>query len=202
MGALHPEGDFCMRRIAMEKAREILRLSLKMGLSQRDTASATGCSLGMVSTVLSRVKDSGVGDPLSLDAKELGSIIYPPAREKNKAEPDCAYIDTEMKKKGITLNVLWEEYKMQNPDGYMYTRFCDKYREYRKKNAVYMRKMYKAGEKMMVDWAGLTMKYWEAGLEKTAYIFVAVLPASSYLLRRTVSRHEDGKLDSGTCERF
>jgi len=86
-----------------------------------------------------------------------------------------------MKKKGVTLTLLWEEYKMQNPDGYMYTQFCDKYREYRKQNSVYMRKVYKAGERMMVDWAGLTMKYWEDATEKTAYFFVAVLPASSYL---------------------
>ena len=65
----------------------------------------------------------------------------------------------------------------------MYTQFCTKYREYRKKNSVYMRKVYKAGERMLVDWAGLTMKYNEpkSGKEKTAYVFVAVLPASSYL---------------------
>jgi len=165
----------------MEKAKEILRLSLQMGLSRRDVASATGCSLGMVSTVLSRVKEAGVSEPLSLDAKALGAIIYPQVKEKLKAEPEYAYIDAQMKKKGITLTLLWEEYKIQNPDGYMYTQFCDKYREYRKKNAVYMRKVYKAGERMMVDWAGLTMKYWESGIEKTAYVFAAVLPASSYL---------------------
>jgi transposase len=63
----------------------------------------------------------------------------------------------------------------------MYTQFCDKYREYRKKASVYMRKVYKSGERMMVDWAGLTMKYQEGGIEKAAYMFVAVLPASSYL---------------------
>lgn len=164
----------------MEKAKEILRLSLK-GLSQRDVASATGCSLGMVSTVLSRVKESGVSDPLGIDTKELGAIIYPSVKEKVKAEPDYAYIDRELKKKGITLTVLWEEYKIQHPKGYMYTQFCDNYREYRKKNSVYMRKVYKAGERMMVDWAGLTMKYMEEGRERAAYIFVAVLPASSYL---------------------
>jgi len=165
----------------MEKAKEILRLVLQKGLSQRDVASATGCSLGMVSKVLLRVQEAGVADPLSLDAKELGAIIYPSEKGKYKAEPDYAYIDRELKKKGVTLTVLWEEYKLQNPDGYMYTLFCDKYREYRKQNSVYMRKVYKAGERMLVDWAGLTMKYMEDRVEKTAYIFVAVLPASSYI---------------------
>ena len=124
-------------------------------------ASGTGCSLGMVNTVLARVKDSGVSDPLSLDTKELGSIIYPAEKGKEKAEPDFLYIDREMKKKGVTLYLLWEEYKLEHPSGYMYTQFCTKYREYRKKNSVYMRKVYKAGERMLVDWAGLTMKYHE-----------------------------------------
>ena len=165
----------------MDKAKEILRLSLKMGLSQREVASGTGCSLGMVNAVLARVKDSGVEDPFSLSAKELGSIIYPPEKGGGKAEPDLEYIDRELKKKGVTLYLLWEEYKQEHPEGYMYTQFCARYREYRKKNAVYMRKVYKAGERALVDWAGQTMKYWEGGAEKTAYIFVATLPASSFL---------------------
>jgi len=166
----------------MEKAKEILRLSLQMGLSQREVASGTGCSLGMVNTVLSRVKEAAVIDPFRLSMKELGSIIYPPAKEKDKAEIDFQDIDREMKKKGVTLGLLWEEYKVRHPDGYMYTQFCTKYREYRKKNSVYMRKSYKYGERMLVDWAGLTMRYTgENGNAKTAYVFVAVLPASSFV---------------------
>jgi len=169
----------------MEKAKEILRLSLQMGLNQRDVARGTGCSLGMVSMVLNRVKESAVTDPLSLSTKELGSIIYPPVKKRDKAEPDFQHIDREMKKKGVTLGLLWEEYKTQHPAGYMYTQFCTKYREYRKKNAVYMRKVYKAGERMMVDWAGLTMRYkGENGSVKTAYVFAAILPASSFVYAR------------------
>ena len=165
----------------MEKAKEILQLFLIKGLSQRDTASATGCSLGMVSTVLKRVKESGVEEPLRLSPKELGLIIYPSVNDKVKKEPDYAYIDRELKKKGVTLTILWEEYKIQNPNGYMYTQFCDKYKAYRKMNSVYMRRVYKAGERMMVDWAGHTMKYLVDGKEKKAYVFVAVLPASSFM---------------------
>src|SRR5215469_4274264 len=182
-----------MRRIAMEKAKEILRLSLQMGLSQREVASGTGCSLGMVSMVLGRVKDAKLKDLFSLSEKELGSIIYPPAKEKEKGEPDFQHINQEMKKKGITMFLLWEEYKVKHPVGYMYSQFCAKYREWRKKNSVYMRKVYKAGERMMVDWAGLTMKYWEDGREKTAYVFVAVLPASSYLYAEPLA---DMKMES------
>jgi len=166
----------------MEKAKEILKLSLEMGLSQRDVAGATGCSLGMVNAVLARVQESGINNPLSLEAKELGSIIYPPGNGKGKAGPDFEFIDREMKRKGVTLLLLWEEYRMANPDGYMYTQFCEKYRAYRKSISVYMRKFYKAGEKMLVDWAGITMKYSNGkGVEKIAYVFVAILPASSCL---------------------
>jgi transposase len=136
----------------------------------------------MVNAVLVRVKEAGIADPLSLDTKELGSIIYPPGHGRGKEELDFSYIDREMKKKGVTLFLLWEEYKVLNPGGCMYSRFCAKYREYRKQNSVYMRKVYKAGEQMPVDRAGLTMKYTEGGgAEKTAYIFAAILPASSIL---------------------
>ena len=179
----------------MEKAKEILRMSLQMGLSQRDVASGTGCSVGMVNTILARIKEAGIADPLSLETKELGSIIYPPVKGIVKTEPDFQYIDTEIKKKGVTLFLLWEEYKTLNPEGYMYTQFCTKYREYRKKNSVYLRKVYKAGERMQVDWAGLKMKYYDrhSKSEKAAYIFVAVLPASSMLYAHPFP---DMKMDS------
>jgi len=165
----------------MDKAKEILRLSLQMGLNQRDVASGSDCSLGMVNMVLSRVKESGVTDPLSLSTKELGSIIYPPSKEKDKDGPDYQRIDKEFKRKGVTLYSLWEEYKLENPEGFMYTQFCAKYRKYRKQVSVYMRKIYKAGERMMVDWAGLTMSYTNGDIKKTVHVFVAVLPASSII---------------------
>jgi transposase len=177
----------------MEKAKEILRLS-QMGLSQRDVADGTGCSLGMVNAVLARIKGAGVLDPLSLGTKELGSIIYPPGKSSEKTEPDFEQVDREMKKKGVTLFLLWEEYRMTDPEGCMYSQFCAKYREYRKMNSVYMRKIYKAGERMLVDWAGLTMKYSNGkNEEETVYIFVAVLPASSFLYAQPL---RDMKMES------
>ena len=178
----------------MEKAKEILRLSLTMGLSQREVANGTGCSLGMVNAVLARVKEAGAADPLSLNAKELGSIVYPAEAGRKKEEVDFQYIDREMKKKGITLFLLWEEYKVEHPEGYMYSQFCARYREFRKQNSVYMRKVYKAAERVLVDWAGLTMKYsGRDGAEQTAYVFVAVLPASSFLYAQPFS---DMKMES------
>jgi len=174
----------------MEKAKEILKLALEMGLSQRDVARGTECSLGMVNAILARVKEAGVADPLSLGTKELGSIIYPPEKGLGKAEPDFEYIDREMKKKGITLFLLWEEYRLAHPEGNMYSQFCTKYREYRKKNSVYLRKTYKAGERMLVDWAGLPMKYKEpkAGAKRQRiFLWLCFLPVRICMRRRSVT---------------
>ena len=169
----------------MEKAREILRQHFELGLSQREIAKSVGASLGTISGVLSKFRSAGIEYPLKLNNKELGIILYPPKERADKqkfVEPDLEYIHREMQKKGMTLTLLWEEYKTENPEGLMYTQFCDRYRTFRKANDVYMRKIYKAGERVLVDWAGLTMSYMDkTGEVYPAYIFVAVLPASSYL---------------------
>ncbi len=174
-----------MRRIDMEKAKEILRLHHQYELSHREIAEATGCSVGTVSNVLTKAKEAGIGYPTFLGAKELGIALYPPVAAENgqaKPEPDLGYIHREMQKKGVTLTLLWEEYKAEHPDGYMLTQFCKRYSDFRKENDVYMRKHYKAGERMLVDWAGLCMQYTDAkGKEIPVYLFVADLPASSCL---------------------
>jgi transposase len=174
-----------MRKIELEKAREILRQHFELGLSQREIAKSANVSLGTVSGIIARARSAGLKCPLPKSNKELGSYLYPPqtsGSKKKYAEPDMGYIHKEMQKKGLTLTLLWEEYKSENPDGLMYTQFCERYREFRKQNNVYMHKVYKAGERVMVDWAGLTMPYANEDWEVCkAYIFVGSLPASSYL---------------------
>jgi transposase len=169
----------------MDKAREILRQHFEIGLSQREIAESVKVSLGTVSGVLAKARAAGIGYPIQMSNKELGSILYPPKErgsESDHAEPDMEYIHREMQRKGVTLTLLWEEYKTEHSDGLMFTQFCARYRAFRKTNEVYMRKVYKAGERLMVDWAGDTMKYTDAaGEEHKAYLFVAALPASSYL---------------------
>lgn len=169
----------------MDKAREILRQYYEVGLSQREIAESVKVSLGTVSGILSKARAAGIGYPPEQNNKELGSILYPPVERdgaREYAEPDMAYVHREMQKKSVTLTLLWEEYKTAHPDGLMYTQFCARYRAFRKQNEVYMRKIYKAGERVMVDWAGDTMTYTDAGGEEhSVYMFVAALPASSYL---------------------
>lgn len=168
----------------MLKARDILRLKHEVGLSLREIGKSCGCGKTTVMEVLQRAEDAGITWPIEqLSDKQLMSMLYPPSENKKTApEPDMEYVFREMKKKGVTLMLLWEEYKEKHPDGIMYTQFCDRYRKFKKHNDISMHIEHKAGEAMQVDWAGSTMDYMDLATKemKLAYIFVAVLPASAY----------------------
>lgn len=167
----------------MLKAREILRLKHEVGLSLREIGQACNCGKTSVSEVLGRAVKVGITWPIELTDKQLMSALYPPLESKTLSiEPDMTYVFSEMKKKNVTLMLLWEEYKVKHPTGIMYTQFCDRYRSFKKNNKISMHKEHKAGEELEVDWAGDTMSYVEisTGEIMVAYVFVAVLPASSY----------------------
>jgi transposase len=169
----------------MLKAREILRLKHEVGLSLREIGNACSCGKSTVSEVLERATKAGITWPVAMNDKQLLSLLYPPVIPESKAsvpEPDPEYIFREMKKKGVTLMLLWEEYKSVHPDGVMYTQFCERYRKFKQENQLVMHKEHKAGEEVEVDWAGLSLSYTHTitGEEVKAYIFVAVLPASHY----------------------
>jgi len=167
----------------MLKAREILRLKNELGLSLREIGKSCNCGKSTVSEVLERAEKAGLAWPFELTDKQLLSLLYPPMEHKTSVvEPDMEYVFYEMKKKNVTLMLLWEEYKRNHPDGIMYTQFCERYRNFKKANQITMHIEHKAGEEIQVDWAGRTMSYVEreTGEVKTAYIFVAVLPASAY----------------------
>ncbi|MDP4095121.1 MAG: IS21 family transposase [Bacillota bacterium] len=167
----------------MPRTREILRLKHEVQLSLREIAQACNCGKSTIAEILGRAEKAGITWPVDLSDKQLMSLLYPPAEKKiSSPEPDMEYIFREMKKKSVTLMLLWEEYKEQHPDGIMYSQFCERYSNFKKGNNISMHKEHKAGEEMEVDWAGSTMSYvdTETGELKDAYIFVAVLPASAY----------------------
>jgi len=167
----------------MLKAREILRLKNEFDFSVREVARASDCGKTTVTDVLERAVKASLTWPFELNDKELMSRLYPPTERIGKApEPDLEYIYKEMKRKNVTLGLLWEEYKNIYPDGLMYTQFCERYRNFKKANNMYMHKEHKAGEEMEADWAGSTLPYFDRDNmeEKDAHIFVSVLPASSY----------------------
>jgi transposase len=172
-----------MRRLDMTKVKEILRLKHEAGLTLREIASACGCGKSTVSEVLFKAEEKGVKWPTDLTEIQLMQRLYPPAEgKKSPCEPDVEYMYREMKKENVTLTLLWEEYKHKYPEGLMYTQYCERYRQFKRENKLVMRKEHKAGNEVEADWAGSTIKYVDrnVGEVKEAYVFVAVLPASSY----------------------
>ena len=103
-------------------------------------------------------------------------------RARRAADAGLAKIHEELKRRGVTLVLLWQEYRAEHVDGYGYSRFCELYGEWRKRISPTMRQTHVAGEKLFVDWAGDTVPVFDpmTGEEHRAHIFVAALGASNY----------------------
>ncbi|MBN1945802.1 MAG: IS21 family transposase [Bradymonadales bacterium] len=172
-------------RLTMRKTREILRLKWGLGRSGREVARSLGISPATVGDCILRAKLAGLSWPLNddLDDGQLEAMLYPPPKGKRRElAPDWPTIFRELKRKGVTLALLWQEYKAAQPEGYQYSQFCELYRRWRKKLDVVMRQEHRAGEKMFVDYAGPTVEIVDpnTGEVKEAVIFVAALGASNY----------------------
>jgi transposase len=170
----------------MRKIRETLRLRAA-GLSIRQIAASLVVSIGVVSKYLELAAAAGLGWPLpeSLDDSALQRALFGPAPAAaggRYAEPDYAAIHTQLKRKGVTLRLLWEEYREAHPlDGYQFTQFTVRVRAWQGRLKTSMRQTHTAGEKMFVDYAGPTVPVCDqAGQVRSAQIFVAVLGASNY----------------------
>jgi transposase len=172
----------------MSIIREVLRLKYESRLSHRQIARALKVSIGTVSNYLLLFERCRLEYPLSADLTEAGlqdllESVKPPPKPSLFAEPDFVEIHRQLKQKGVTRQLLWEEYKTAHPTNhYRYSQFCFYYREWQKHLKVSLRQSYKAGEKMFVDYAGPTLEIIDAltGEYRTAQIFVAVLGASNY----------------------
>ena len=173
-------------RMSMRKIREVLKLRQESGLSVRAVAGACQLGRSTVLEYLQRSESAGLGWPLpeSLSDEELEARLFPavfvPSPER--VLPDMAHIARELRHKGVTLFLLWEEYRRNHPEGYGYSRFCDLYRDYASRLDPRMRQTHKAGEKLFVDYAGLTVDVVDrsTGEVRAAQIFVATLGASDY----------------------
>lgn len=171
-------------RLSMRKIRDVLRLKAS-GLSYR--AIARVCLIGKetVREYLGRAAEAGLTWPLpeGLSEEELERRLFPhePVSYRKEAEPDWAYVSRELRKKGVTRELLWEEYRVGTSQGYHYSQFCQRYRWWKKVLSPVLRMEHKAGEKMFVDYAGPTIPYTdrETGDAREAAVFVAALGASS-----------------------
>lgn len=174
-------------RLSMRKIRDILRLSWACGLSARQVAASCGIARSSVAECLRRAQAAGLSWPLPEeldDALLLRRLYAPPPRlsETERAPPDWPHVHRELKRKGVTLFLLWQEYKEVHPEGYQYSRFCELYRQWSGRLDRSMRQTHRAGEKLFVDYAGQTVAVVErhSGLVRQAQVFVAVLGASNY----------------------
>jgi transposase len=173
--------------ISMRKIKEVLRLKFDAGLSQHQIAAALKISPGVVNKYLKAANAANIAWPLPDDLSEtqLRRKLFPPgaATQPAFAQPDFAAIHQELKRKGVTRQLLWEEYAKANPDNhYQSTQFCFYYQQWRSRLKLSMRQTHSAGDKMFVDYAGPTVPVTNpaTGEIYQAQIFVAVLGASSY----------------------
>jgi len=180
----------------MRKTKEVLRLKFELGLGLRQIARS--CSLGFatVHDYLQRAHAAGIGWPLpeGWDEEKLEAELFAASRTRTadpeKAAPDFAALHAQKQQhRHLTLQLLWEEYRQANPEGYGYSRFCELYQRWRGRLDVVLRQEHRAGEKMFVDWAGTTIPIHDpqGGPPQAGHLFVAVLGASSYTYAEATS---------------
>jgi transposase len=177
------------KRTPIRQIREVLRLRFEKQLSERQIAQAVGVGRTTLQGYLRKAAQAQLTWPLppDLNDEELQKLLYPISPlvdEKivSKSLPDFLHLHQELKKKGVTLQLLWEEYLQANPQGYQYTQFRVRYRKWENTLEPVMRQSHRAGEKMFVDYAGMTMGVVDrtTGEIQETQIFVAVLGASNH----------------------
>jgi len=175
------------RELTMRQLRQMLRLHHD-GVSAREIGRTLGVARSTIQDNLERARVAGIGWPLPaewtdefLEQRLFGRAGVKPGRRRH-TEPDWAALARELKRSGVNLMVLWEEYRESHPDGYGYSRFCDLYREFERRLSPVMRQHHVAGDKVFVDYSGKKIAIVDpsTGEVRDAEIFVAVLGASNY----------------------
>ncbi len=171
----------------MRKVKEVLRLKLDVKLSNRKIAQSCSIAHSTVSEYIRRFRNSSLPWPLpkDIDDGRLEQLMFPqpqPGLPHIRQLPDWSYIHRESRRKGVTLMLLWQEYKEVHPNGYQYSQFCHLFRQWKQQLDPVMRQEHRAGEKMFVDYAGMTVPIYDLQTSqmRQAQIFVAVLGASNY----------------------
>jgi transposase len=173
-------------RLSMRKVREVLRLKHALGLSYRKISEATGAGKTQAAEYVRRALAAGITWPVpeGIDDADLERRLFPVADDgaNKRAAIDWPAMQRELKRRGVTLALLWQEYLAEHANGYSYTRFCELYGEWRKHLSATMRQTHLAGEKLFVDWAGDTIGVADpaTGEVGKARIFVAALGASNF----------------------
>lgn len=174
-------------RLSMRRIRDLLRLKLSQGLSDRAIAAVLSISKGSVGAYLSRARAAGLSWPLpsELDDDALELLLFPGQVGLNGVErpvPNWATIDRELRRKGVTRALVWEEYRAAHPDGYSYAWFCERYDAWKGRVRPTMRQTHVGGEKVFIDFSGDGIEVVDplTGEVREAKLFVAAMGASSY----------------------
>jgi len=166
----------------MRKIRDVLRLKLDAKLSHEQIAGALGISKGVVTKYVRLAAAAGLDWPTVQGADEITlerRLLVAPQKPRNHVQPDYGRLHQELRRKGMTLMLLWEEYRAEHADRqtYAYSQFCDNYRRFARQLKRSMRQIHRAGEKLFIDYAGPTIALTDGS---RAHIFVAAMGASSY----------------------
>ena len=175
-------------RLSMRKIRDVLRLKFESGLSERVIARSLSLSNGSVNSYLQRARMAGLGWPLpeGLDDAALELLLFPPApavAAQARPTPDWTLVDKELRRRGVTLALLWEEYRGAHPGGFGYSWFCEHYGAFKSRLRPTMRQSHAAGEKVFVDFAGDMIDVVDpvTGEVRPMKLFVAAMGASNYI---------------------
>jgi len=174
------------KREPMRKIKEVLRLAYLDALSERQIAVGANVKKTTVHDYLLRAKRTSLSWPeiQGMNDEAIEALLFP--RKESKVDerscPDWVHVHTELRRKHVTLQLLWEEHRQEHPEGYSYSRYCELYRQFAGTVDLSMRQTHCAGEKAFVDYSGDGVEVIDSstGEIRRAEIFVGVLGASSY----------------------
>src|SRR3954454_16254580 len=175
------------QRLSMRRIKQLLTMRFGAGASTREIARELGIAPSTVREYLGRAAAAGIGWPLAADITDesLLARLFVNAGvrvgARFHAEPEWSALVRELKRPGVNLLVLWDEYRAIHPEGYAYSRFCQLFREFERRLSPTMRQQHVAGHKAFVDYSGKRVPITDplTGEVRMAEIFVAVLGASS-----------------------
>lgn len=184
-------------RLPMRKILEILRLRWEQSRTVRETSQALGVSTGAVTRTTERARKAGLSyeGAVQLGELELEKQLYPgrPAVEGPFEEPSMLWVDEELRRVGVTLELLHEEYvKEHGRKAMAYTTFCRRYQRWRKHRNPVMRQVHLGGDKLFVDFSGKKPRVVDpqSGEAREVELFVAVLGASNYTYAEAVATQQ------------
>lgn len=180
----------------MQKISEVFRQRYDLMLSYRDIARSLNISKTTVYDYLARGKAAGIGWPLpeGISEDDLYNKLFLPIKDGTveRPLPDWEVVYQELRRKGVTLRLLWREYRDIQPNGLGYTQFCERYRAYVKTITPVMRQVHKGGEKTFVDYAGMKVPWLDitTGEIREAEIFVGALGASQFIFAEATATQQ------------